>query len=417
MNHALLLLTSYVINAIWQLPLIAAVGLGLSRWLKQTGPELQHKLWVAVLILATLTPATPIFRQIFGPDGSRSNVTVSARSVLPAVAGRDVSPTGSYMVLRPTAIYVLSGFYIAVLMFFLLRLCRVLRSTAALIRNAGPASIDPDYAAMWNHSKARFSAHTASLLCSGDVPGPVTAGVFRPVLLLPAAFLEEHSRNEFLAAIGHECAHMERNDFRKNVFYEAVALLTAFHPATWFIKSQIAQTREMVCDRMAAERLLDGRTYGESLLQMALKMPAMAPSTVFHTMGMFDANILERRIMTIMTSLPRVSRVQRYSLGLTATLLLSVCAAVSGSFTQPVAAQTSNASVQSPGGKTSANGKDLSCTFYTFVDNKDVPSPGTCGVDARDKSKYVCYSELDQSKSQDQIGCKAKLEKAGVTKK
>ena len=72
--------------------------------------------------------------------------------------------------------------------------------------------------------------HSAALLRSPDLPGPVTVGLWRPVLLLPATFIENHSRTEFLAAVAHECAHIKRNDFGKNVFYEIVGLFTDFIP-------------------------------------------------------------------------------------------------------------------------------------------------------------------------------------------
>jgi beta-lactamase regulating signal transducer with metallopeptidase domain len=415
MSSVFLWLTTYVANAVWQVPLMGAAGWGLSRWLRRTGPEFQHKLWVAVLMLATLVPATPVFQQYFAHETPASTMLVSARPRLTAVLPGHVSLTTPFIVLPPAAIYVVSGLYIAAVLFFLLRLCWLIRCTSALVRNAGPASLEPDYLAMWNRSKVSFSVQTASLLRSHDVPGPVTAGFWRPVLLLPATFTVEHSPTEFLAAIGHECAHIQRNDFYKNLLYEVIALVTTFHPVTWFIKSHIAQTREMVCDRMAAEQLLDRRAYGQSLLQLATRMPRAAPSAVFHTVGMFDTNILERRIMTIMTALPRVSRIRRYLLGVSATVLLSLCAGVSGWFTQPVAAQTSNPSAQADTrGKNQQASKDLSCTYW---DNKDTSSPGTCGVDKQDKTKYRCYSDQDRSKSQEQIGCEWKVRRAAEAKK
>jgi beta-lactamase regulating signal transducer with metallopeptidase domain len=52
--------------------------------------------------------------------------------------------------------------------------------------------------------------------------------------LLPAGFMENHSRNEIEAAITHECAHIQRDDFRKNLFYEIAGLFTLFLPLTCF---------------------------------------------------------------------------------------------------------------------------------------------------------------------------------------
>jgi beta-lactamase regulating signal transducer with metallopeptidase domain len=378
MSDLLLWLTSYVVNAMWQLPLMLAAGWCLSRWLKPTGPDLQHRVWVLVLIVSTLAPVIPIFRSYFAQPSSSANRNVPSHVISASLGDRPV--ISSDIVLTPTAIYFISGLYIASLLVFSIRLCGQIRCTSTLVGNAGPASIEPEYVALWNRSKERFSIRTAALLRSDDVSGPVTAGFRHPVVLLPVAFFDGHSQTEFLAAIGHECAHIRRNDYRKNLFYEAIALVTAFHPVTWFIKSQIAQTREMVCDQMAAEQFYDRRAYGQCLLRLASRMTPAAPSAAFHTIGLFDRNSLERRIMTLMTSSPRVTRIRRYLLGGTAVVLLSICAGVTGSFTQPVSAQTPK---QTQSAKKQYSSHDLICTYY----DKGIAFPGTCGRDQQDKAK------------------------------
>ncbi|HVX67011.1 MAG TPA: M56 family metallopeptidase [Bryobacteraceae bacterium] len=370
---------------------------------------------MAVLILATVAPAIPIFQPYFVHGPLMREVSVPKLSTLAPIADRYTSPAGSYVVLQPIAIYLISGLYISTVLFFSLRLCWILRCTSKLVRNSEPAAIEPDHLAMWNRSKNTFLVRSAALLRSHDVPGPVTAGFWRPALLLPDTFIEEHSQTEFLAAIGHECAHIKRNDCLKNMLYELLGLLTAFHPVTWFIKSQIAQTREMVCDRMAAEGLLDSRSYGQSLLRLAAKMPSSGPSTVFHTVGMFDTNILERRIVTLIASMPRVSRLRYHVSSIASILLLSICAGVSGSFAQPVATQASKPSIRSDSGiKKQESGKDLSCTYY---DKKTMPHPGTCGIDEQDEIKYRCYSNQDPAQSNPQLACESKVLRALKTKK
>jgi beta-lactamase regulating signal transducer with metallopeptidase domain len=334
--------------------------------------------------------------------------------MLPTIAGSDSVLMGSPILLLPAIIYLVSGLYIAVLLFCSLRLGWGLHCASALIRTAIPPSLGADHSAMWSRSKEKFRIEGASLLCSHDVPGPVTAGWWRPVLLLPADFIEKHSRTEFLAAIGHECAHVKRKDFWKNVGYEVAGLLTAFHPVTWFIKSRIAHTREMVCDQMAAECLLDRRTYGESLLQLAINIAPTGRSAAFHTMGMFDANVLERRIMTLMNSQPPAGRIRRYLAAAAAALLLAISASVTGSLTQPVAAQTPKPSAKADAAnKGQLASKDLSCTYY----EKGVGSPGTCGFDKEDKTKYRCYSNQDSARSNPQIACEWKVQRALGAKK
>ncbi len=113
--------------------------------------------------------------------------------------------------------------------------------------------------------------------------------------------------------------------------------------------------------------------------------------------------------MTLMTSSPRVTRTRRYLLGGTAVVLLSICAGVTGSFTQPVSAQTPK---QTQSGKHPVSSHDLICTYY----DKGIAFPGTCGRDKQDKAKYVCYKD-GAIVSQLQIGCEWKVLRAEQAQK
>jgi bla regulator protein blaR1 len=344
-------------------------------------------------------------------------VSAASPAVVARLSARHIPLRGSDLVVPPIAPYVVSALYLAALLFCFLRLCWMLHRTAALVRHADAASPEPDYAELWHRSKERLSVPSAALLRSREVSGPVTAGLWRPVLLLPSTFMEDCSQTEFLAAVAHECAHMQRGDFRKNVFYEILGLFTVFHPLTWFIKSQIAQTREMVCDRIAAEQLPDRRAYAHSLLQLASKVQATTPA-VTHAMGMFDTNILERRVMTLTTSMPRLSRIQRYSWTVSAILFLSICAGGIGLMTRSVAAQTASPSAQAPpiAGKKQA-APDLECTYYDVNTVPPTPHAGTCEYDPKDKKQYLCYLNSDVAQSESQTACEWKLRRADEWKR
>ncbi len=68
--------------------------------------------------------------------------------------------------------------------------------------------------------------------------------------------------------IAHEFAHMRRNDFFKNLFYEIVSLPVSYHPLFRLTRERIMESREIVCDGMAAE--MDGRgRYARSFLRLA----------------------------------------------------------------------------------------------------------------------------------------------------
>ena len=398
MNSTVVLLSSYAINAAWQVGVVGLAAWLLCRFLRRLGPEVQHKIWVSTLIMATFLPLSPMLTSRLAPEQTREAIVVTG---LPVTSSANPDVAAAYIMLPPTAVYALAAIYIAVLLFFASRLCWIVRCTIRLVRTGNPAQLSADMEALWRRSCQTFSVTDARLLCSPDVPGPLTAGL-RPLLIVPEGFFENHSRDEILAALGHECAHITRGDFRKNLCYESISLLTAFHPVTWFIKARIAQTREMICDRTAAERLLDRQSYALSLLQLAGKVRSCASARVSsHAVGIFDATTLEGRIMALSATQPRVGRVERCLRCAAAALMLSLAVTVTGAMTQSFAAEQ-----KKPAKKTQTAAKDLSCTYWSATGNAH---EGTCGFDKNDNKTYRCYSNEDRSLSQIQIGCKSKL--------
>lgn len=96
------------------------------------------------------------------------------------------------------------------------------------------------------------------------------------------------------SAVGHETAHIKRRDFALNLIYEFLYLFISFHPATRLVKRQIDETRELACDEMVAERLLDGGVYARSLVNLAALLSKRQRTTF--VMGIMNAEILETRV-------------------------------------------------------------------------------------------------------------------------
>lgn len=70
-------------------------------------------------------------------------------------------------------------------------------------------------------------------------------------------------------------------------------------PPLLLIKSQLAQSRELLCDEMAAEATGLHREYARSLLRLAAMISSGSPAGNLHAIGIFDASILERRVMNL----------------------------------------------------------------------------------------------------------------------
>jgi len=162
---------------------------------------------------------------------------------------------------------------------------------------------------------------------SGDISGPATVGVRRQTLLLPPGFLDKLSRDELDAVLAHEFAHMRRWDFAKNLLYGMVAVPIAYHPLLSLTRARLAETRELVCDAMAAEAVGGRESYARSLLRLASMLSDSAAPRILHAIGIFDANIFERRVMNLTRKSLEIGRARRLAIiGACALVALVTCA-------------------------------------------------------------------------------------------
>ena len=331
---------SYVMNAVWETALIFLAAWIVGRMLRRLGPQAEHAVWVAALFTAIITPFLPML-QLF--SGLIMNSPASGgRAGLILFVDEGGAPGGSGVLsLAQSWVSWLLAFYFVCGLILAARLLLSLRGTARLLRRAVPAKLPPEQEEIWRLRREAFSLEEARILVSAAVPGPVALGLRRPVLLLPTGFADRCAPDDFLAAVTHECAHLKRRDFQKNLGYEAVSLALAFHPLMWIIKSRIAQTREMICDAIATEGHVDGPSYGRSLLRLAAMVAATPRRSTIHAIGIFDAGVLEKRIMRIRVKKQHAGAVLRCGLiGAASAILLSVAisAAAMGVVIAPQAA-------------------------------------------------------------------------------
>jgi len=336
MNNIVLAIVSYAVNAAWQVPLLAAAGWAACRLLRRWGPQPEHVAWVATLTLSLATPAL-----VTRPAILRSAViirqSISSGSTIASIGARGGESVwrGATLMLPPWLIWSLFVAYVASLLYFAARLVWLHGAARALLRSACPETFTAGTNALWQRARWAFAPADAAVLASERVHGVMTIGARRPAILLPVGFAAESADHDLLSALGHELAHVQRCDYGKNLLYEIASIAVAFHPAIWFIKMRVVETREMVCDAMVAGRLVDSRTYRDSLLRMAQRM-VTTQTTAIYSVGMFDANILEKRIMMIKTKQKDLGGFSRAGLaGCTAILLTATMIAVTA-FARPV---------------------------------------------------------------------------------
>jgi TonB family protein len=154
-----------------------------------------------------------------------------------------------------------------------------------------------------------ITAPLPEIAASPRVIGPITVGFRRGLLLLPPAVL------------AHELAHIQRRDFAKNVLYGLVSLPAVWHPLLWRTRARIAESRELVCDAVAAdaitaEAVAGRKQYAQSLLRLASMLACRPTTPTLHALGILsfnkDRNALERRIMTLTHKRTPMSTTRRF---------------------------------------------------------------------------------------------------------
>ncbi|HEX4797017.1 MAG TPA: M56 family metallopeptidase [Humisphaera sp.] len=106
------------------------------------------------------------------------------------------------------------------------------------------------------------------LLESSRVRVPAVVGWIKPVILLPTSIVSGLSIQQIEAILAHELAHIQRLDYLVNLVQVLVEALLFFHPAVWWISSQVRQQREDCCDDVALAACGDRLEYARALARL-----------------------------------------------------------------------------------------------------------------------------------------------------
>jgi beta-lactamase regulating signal transducer with metallopeptidase domain len=303
---------TFLLNALWQIPLIAAVAVGIC-WVMRNGPAVhRHAVWVVALFAAValplasmrtseLTPTTPIDLLLWAQP---FNQTSTARlATVPAVAPHTSSGSTRTIPLAETTMRVAVWVYLLFLLYRVGKLGWAWVQTLQIRRSAHPiGAMTPALKEAWAHCLQTFSLNRVELLSSPSISSPLAMGVWRKTIILPECMTGESSREVLDAALGHEMAHFVRHDFGLNFLYEALSVPVVFHPAVWLIRRGIAQTREMACDDLITHRLLDANRYARAIVQIATTMSRVANPG--YLLGVFAGDNLEERIQRLVQRTP-----------------------------------------------------------------------------------------------------------------
>jgi TonB family protein len=171
-----------------------------------------------------------------------------------------------------------------------------------------------------------FRAFTGVLL-SSELRVPITCGLLRPRILLPAA-AASWSSSRLEAVFLHESAHIRRRDLATQVGAHIVAALWWFQPLVWVLRSRLRSESELACDAEAVRSGFRASSYAAELLAVAQhageSWRLSSPS-----IGMARARGLEERLQAILRPpLGAFGRPKTYGIGLALAAVSIAAAAV-----------------------------------------------------------------------------------------
>ncbi|WP_186757575.1 M56 family metallopeptidase [Echinicola salinicaeni] len=123
------------------------------------------------------------------------------------------------------------------------------------------------------------------VLKSSLVHVPITYGVIKPVILIPAGLLFNTTPQQLEAIIAHELAHIKRYDYLINILQHCLEIFFFFHPCFWWINEVVRTERENACDDVVLDLGFTPQELAHGLAEVAEHAHASTPEMALAATG------------------------------------------------------------------------------------------------------------------------------------
>lgn len=307
-----------LLHLLWQASAVGLVLAGLLALLRRQAAAVRYVVACGALLLVAVLPVITIWNSVRSeikpggadseqsssgtPTGSFPLLELQAPMTAEITGNGAAPPLSSYHefpALLERYLPLIVGLWLlgvlcasAKLMFAWMRLRR-------LATRSTPASPEWQQALARLRRRIRLSV-PVRLWESAAVEVPTVIGWIRPIILLPVTALTGLSRQQLETIIAHELAHIRRHDFLINLLQTAVETLLFYHPAVWWISSQIRIEREHCCDDLAVEICGNPLLYARALADLEqTRFPSSLPAVAL------SGGSLLRRVRRLIAESPR----------------------------------------------------------------------------------------------------------------
>jgi HEAT repeat protein/beta-lactamase regulating signal transducer with metallopeptidase domain len=313
--------------------------------LRRASAAARHLAWTTTLAAALALPvfsvALPEFAVAVATVRQPATLTTAVAEEEAALARRpapsrepaatEVSATASSALPSLSGVQWLAVAYLAGTALILLRLVGGVLSVRRAARRTTAADDAPWFdlaqslAADLGITRVSFRRSPASTM-------PMTWGVMRPVVLMPAE-ADGWPRERLRIVLLHELAHVKRADCLTHLLAQTACAVYWINPLSWIAARRARAERERACDDLVLTCGTQGADYAAQLLDVARMMRTgrLSILATSASLAMAHRSQLEGRLMAILDpSVPRstVSRVRTAGAAAAALLLLAPLATI-----------------------------------------------------------------------------------------
>ena len=273
--------------------------------LRRRSASERHLVWVIVLALASVLPISdrPAARlaaghRTTGRGGLPRAVSIRASRSRDGDADDVIVRAESLDASDPTVARLLTIVWLGGVGLVLIVIIQASRRLARGAAAARPIADESWGALVTDVSRALGSHRSIQLLQNAHDSVPVTWGLLRPRVLLPACATQWSEERKRLV-LAHELAHVHRADWFVHLAAKLACAVYWFNPLFWMAYSRLCQESEQACDDAVLSLGVDRRDYATHLLEIARAL------SVDRVLG---PALAMARPSNHRTSIPRVAR-------------------------------------------------------------------------------------------------------------
>lgn len=263
-----------LLHALWQGLLIGALAAMALRALRHASAQARYATACAALAACVAWPALTLWRFVATAHIAAPLAPTGAHAGAQATLRLDTIATGGTL---DAVLPWLVALWASGALLVMLRTAAGLHWVAGL-RGRAHCIVEGEWAQRMRALSRRFGLGDVPLAVFDGDGGPLSAGLWRPMVFVPASLLAKMPPELLEALLAHELAHVRRHDYLANLLQRAAEALLFFHPIVWWLSRRIRQERELVADDLAASVLGEPKRLALALaeLDQTLSLPNLA---------------------------------------------------------------------------------------------------------------------------------------------